>query len=156
MPYSLHWRRLALGTSTGLEQLIVQDKKEKLPAGWRIVRFGDVVHNVQVNVNPQESGLDRYVAGEHMETDNLHIKQWGVSVNAYINWKDIAWYEFPLPPKDEQRRISDILWSVDEAICQYDTVLKNLEGLMRQSLTELTTKGLGHTNNKLTVLGHIP
>jgi type I restriction enzyme S subunit len=41
------------------------------------------------------------------------------SVNPYINWGDIATYEFPLPPLDEQRRIAEILWAADEAVERY-------------------------------------
>ena len=173
------------------------------PQSWSKVAFGDVVRNVKVDVDPETSGLERYVAGEHMETDNLHITSWGDigdgylgpafhrkfvkgqvlygsrrtylrkvavaefdgicanttlvlepkdgsllpellpfimqsesftefsiknskgSVNPYINWSDLARYEFPLPPLDEQRRIAEILWAADEVIT------KNLVTLQR-------------------------
>ena len=46
--------------------------------GWRTVRFGDVVRNVDVNErNPLENGLDRYVGLEHLDPESLHIKRWG-------------------------------------------------------------------------------
>jgi len=51
---------------------------------WPKVRFGDVVHSVKVDVNPETSGFQRYVAGEHMETDNLHITSWGNIGNGYL------------------------------------------------------------------------
>lgn len=154
-----------------------------LPAGWRWVRFGDVVRQVKDRVDPETCGLDRYVAGEHMDTDDLRIRQWGTigdgylgpafhmrfrpgqvlygsrrtylrkvaiaefegicanttfivesatenllpeflplvmtseafhqhsieqskgSVNPYINFRDLTWYEFRLPPVDEQAEI---------------------------------------------------
>jgi type I restriction enzyme S subunit len=38
------------------------------------------------------------------------------STNPYINWPDIAKYEFPLPPLDEQKRIAEIMWAADEAV----------------------------------------
>ena len=38
------------------------------------------------------------------------------SVNPYINWKDIAKYEFLLPPKDQQAKLSKLLWVMDELI----------------------------------------
>lgn len=160
---------------------------DTLPPGWRIVRFGDVVRNVNVTVDPAESGLERYIAGEHMDTDDLHIRRWGIigdgylgpafhrkfvagqvlygsrrtylrkvavadfdgicanttfvleplgddlipellpfimqtegfvkhsmqqsrgSTNPYVTFKDLAWYEFALPPRDKQRRIAEIL-----------------------------------------------
>lgn len=48
------------------------------------------------------------------------------STNPYINWPDIAKYEFPLPPLDEQRRIAEILWAADEAVEQYKESLDSL------------------------------
>lgn len=35
------------------------------------------------------------------------------SVNPYINWRDIVAYEFDLPSLDEQRRIADLLWTLE-------------------------------------------
>jgi type I restriction enzyme S subunit len=35
------------------------------------------------------------------------------SVNPYINWSDLANYEFDLPPVDEQKRIADLMWAVE-------------------------------------------
>lgn len=172
--------------------------------GWRRVKFSDVVRDVKVTVDPETSGLERYVAGEHMNTDDLHVRHWGTigdgylgpafhrkfvkgqvlygsrrtylrkvavaefdgicanttfvlepkddellpellpfvmqtdsfnshavkqsrgSVNPYVNWKDIAWYEFMLPPKEEQRRIADILWAADEAVMKSETVIDSI------------------------------
>jgi type I restriction enzyme, S subunit len=162
--------------------------------GWRLVRFGEVVRQTKVDADPETSGLERYVAGEHMDTDDLHIRRWGTigdgylgpafhrrfksgqmlygsrrtylrkvavasfegitanttfvlesagddllpellpfvmqtdafnehsvrqsrgSVNPYVNFRDIADYTFPLPPRVEQRRIADILWAADAAV----------------------------------------
>jgi type I restriction enzyme, S subunit len=174
-----------------------------------IVKFGDVVRQVKDKVDPKKSGLERYIAGEHMETDDLHIRRWGVigdnylgpafhmrfkpgqvlygsrrtylrkvafaefkgicanttyvlepkdsnvllpellpfimktdsfnehsvkqskgSVNPYINFSDIAWYEFPLPPLAEQRRIADLLWAVDETEVSYENVADKLQGVL--------------------------
>jgi len=162
--------------------------------GWKRVRFGDVVRMLKEQVDPQSGEVDRYVAGEHMETENIHIRKWGTvgdgylgpafirrfrkgqvlygsrrtylkkvsmaefdgvtanttfvlqaeekmllqellpwlmlserftqhsireskgSTNPYINFPDIAKFEFYLPPLDQQRRIAEILWAVDGSI----------------------------------------
>lgn len=157
-------------------------------AGWTKVAFSDVVRQVKDRVNPEQSGLERYVAGEHMTTDDLRIRRWGDigdgdlgpafhmrfkpgqvlygsrrtylrkvavadfegitanttyvlepkdanvllpellpfimqadrfsehsvreskgSVNPYVNFSDLAWYEFALPPIEEQREIAKSL-----------------------------------------------
>ncbi|MCW5843948.1 MAG: restriction endonuclease subunit S [Caldilinea sp.] len=156
--------------------------------GWPIVAFGDVVRQVKDKVDPETSGLERYIAGEHMDTDDLRIRRWGTiddgylgpafhmrfkpgqvlygsrrtylrkvavpdfegicanttfvlepkdptvllpellpfimqtepfhdhsinqskgSVNPYVNFSDLAWYEFALPPLEEQRRIVELM-----------------------------------------------
>jgi type I restriction enzyme S subunit len=162
---------------------------------WTRVTFGDVAKQVRDRVDPDESGLSRYVAGEHMDTDDLHIRRWGTigegylgpafhmrfkhghvlygsrrtylrkvavadfegitanttfviepkdpatllpeflpfvmqtesfhehsigqskgSVNPYINFSDLVWYEFALPPLEEQRRIAQLLAAGDAVV----------------------------------------
>ena len=53
-------------------------------AGWTLVAFGDVVRKVNDKVDPWESGLERYVAGEHMDTDDLRIRRWGLIGDDYL------------------------------------------------------------------------
>lgn len=53
-------------------------------AGWTTVAFGDVVRQVKDQVDPEESGLERYVAGEHMDTDDLRIRRWGDIGDGYL------------------------------------------------------------------------
>jgi len=180
-----------------------------LKPGWQRVKFGEVVRQVKDKVDPETSGLKRFVAGEHMDTDNLRIRSWGDigdgylgpafhmrfrpgqvlygsrrtylrkvavadfegicanttfiletansnellpeflpyimtaeafhehskreskgSVNPYVNFSDLAWYEFALPPLEEQRRITQLLEAIRATveICQHskekaDTVI---------------------------------
>lgn len=35
------------------------------------------------------------------------------SVNPYVNFSDLAAYEFDLPPIDQQQRITDLLWAIE-------------------------------------------
>ncbi len=165
----------------------------ELKPGWTRVRFGDVVRQVKDKMDPVTSGLKRYVAGEHMGTDDLRIRHWGEigdgylgpafhmrfrpghvlygsrrtylrkvavadfegicanttfvlesadpnkllpellpfimktetfhqhsireskgSVNPYVNFSDLAWFEFVLPPVDEQRRLTKLLRAIEE------------------------------------------
>jgi type I restriction enzyme S subunit len=157
-----------------------------------------VVKQIKKQVDPQADGIERYVAGEHMETEKVHIRTWGTvgdgylgpafirgfrkgqvlygsrrtylkkvavaewdgvtanttfvletvegrmlqellpwlmlserftkhsiqeskgSTNPYINFPDIASFEFDLPPLDQQRRIAEILWAVDEVRQAYE------------------------------------
>lgn len=51
---------------------------------WKRVRFGDVVKQMKEQVNPEADGIERYVAGEHMETENVHIRKWGTVGDGYL------------------------------------------------------------------------
>lgn len=45
--------------------------------GWKRVRFGDVVENCAETCDPEEAGLERFVAMEHLEPGSLHVRSWG-------------------------------------------------------------------------------
>lgn len=161
---------------------------------WKKHRFGDVAIQTKEVVDIENTDLTRYVAGEHMFSEDIHLRKWGTvgdgylgpafirkfnkgdilygsrrtylkkvaiadfdgitanttfvikanedliepvilahlmlshdfteysvknsrgSVNPYINWKDIADYEFLLPPKAEQKRLAELLWAADEVV----------------------------------------
>jgi type I restriction enzyme S subunit len=162
------------------------------PSDWRRVTLGDVAAASKEKVDPASGEVERYIAGEHMDTDDLKIHRWGEvgdgylgpafhrrfhpgqilygsrrtylrkvavaefggvtanttfvvesrdpstlvqeflpfvmsserfhafaiqeskgSVNPYVNWSDIARYEFELPPRDEQKRLADLFWAVE-------------------------------------------
>jgi type I restriction enzyme, S subunit len=75
-----------------------------------------------------------------MQTDafNEHsVKQSRGSVNPYVNFSDLAWYEFPLPPKDEQRRIAELLWAADEVEQKRVALVKTLNQLHGSTSLEL-------------------
>jgi len=173
-----------------------------------MVRFGDVVRNVDINErDPLANGLERYIGLEHIDPESLHIERWGLieegtsftrkfvagqvlfgkrrayqrkvvvadfdgicsgdilvfeakddllpellpfivqsgpfyehalntsagSLSPRTKWKDLAAYEFALPPKDEQRRIADILWAVDESSDHFnDSILT--QSLLKEAL----------------------
>ena len=192
-------------------------------ADWTRAAFGDVVRHVKDRVDPEESGLERYVAGEHMDTDDLRIRRWGTigdgylgpafhmrfkpgqvlygsrrtylrkvavadfegitanttfvleskdpgvllpellpflmqtegfhehaikqskgSVNPYINFSDLTWFEFPLPPIDEQRRIASALKALessDEAYRRLGSAAERvMEALIAQELSACQSK----------------
>ncbi|MBU1359586.1 MAG: restriction endonuclease subunit S [Gammaproteobacteria bacterium] len=60
------------------------EASKTLKAGWRRVRFGDVVRQCKEKVDPETSGLNRYVAGDHMDTDDLRLRRWGEIGSGYL------------------------------------------------------------------------
>lgn len=161
---------------------------------WQLVKFGDVAIQQKGSIDRENTELTRYVKGEHMVSEDLHLREWGEltdeylgpafirrfeqgdilygsrrtylrkvaiahfdgitsnttfvikdneakidkgllpfvmlsegfaehsirnskgSVNPYINWKDIANYEFLLPPKHQQVILAELLWAMDEVL----------------------------------------
>ncbi len=59
------------------------------------------------------------------------------STNPYINWSDIAKYEFLLPPLDEQKRITEILWAADEASGLFVDAYTHCETMQRALIDSL-------------------
>lgn len=49
------------------------------------------------------------------------------SLSPRTKWKDLAKYQFPLPPIAEQQRIADVLWAVEDCIRKWEDVKTNLE-----------------------------
>lgn len=172
-------------------------------ATWKKVKFAEVVRQVKTKVDPVTAGLERYIAGDHMDTDDLRIRRWGAvgdgylgpafhmkfgpgqvlygsrrtylrkvavadfegicanttfvfesadpmkllpeflpfvmqteafhehskreskgSVNPYVNFSDLAWYEFALPSLEEQRRAVTVL-SAARTLVEASTALSD-------------------------------
>jgi len=184
------------------------------PTDCKTVKFGEVVKQIKTNVDPETSGLERFVAGEHMQTNDLKIRSWGIigeeyigsafirkftkgqvlygsrrtylrkvavpdfdgicanttfiseakkgefsqrllpylmhsesftqhsvnnskgSTNPYINWKDIAFFEFPLPPLILQEKAADLFEAIDDVIEQtkqhHEKLLAFKKGLLNE------------------------
>jgi type I restriction enzyme, S subunit len=63
----------------------VSDKNNRaLKPGWRRVNFGDVVRQCKEKADPETSGLERYIAGDHMDTDDLRLRRWGEIGSGYL------------------------------------------------------------------------
>lgn len=72
------------------------------------------------------------------------------------SWKAMSELEVLLPPFPEQRKIAEILSSVDDAIQATRAVIDQTRKVKQGLLQELLTKGIGHTRFKQTEIGEIP
>jgi len=64
--------------------------------------------------------------------------------------------KLPFPPFEEQKKIAEILSTVDESIQKTDYIIAKTEGLKKGLMQELLTKGIGHKEFKDTEIGRIP
>jgi type I restriction enzyme, S subunit len=51
---------------------------------WQVTKFGDVVRKVKNKWVREESSIERYVAGGHMDSGNLKIERWGDVNQGYV------------------------------------------------------------------------
>jgi len=68
-----------------------------------------------------------------LQSELFHQRALEISVGSLsptINWTTLAKQEFPLPPTDEQRRIADLLWAVDDSITEWQETIVRLEKLL--------------------------
>jgi len=66
----------------------------------------------------------------------------------HLNHDLVKSLKIPLPPLPEQRKIAEILSTVDEAIQRVDEAIARTERLKRGLMQELLTKGIGHERFK--------
>ncbi|MCP4367095.1 MAG: restriction endonuclease subunit S [Deltaproteobacteria bacterium] len=205
-----------------MKEILEQTKKELHidRTGWKLVKFSDVAIQQKESVDREKTDITRYIKGEHMSSEDLHLREWGElkdeylgpafirkfekgdilygsrrtylrkvtiapfegitsnttfvikanenlihkkllpfvmlsegfsehsirnskgSVNPYINWKDIANYEFLLPPKDQQAQLAELLWAMDEVIEKEVEVLENAILLRDINREKLYTYGI--------------
>jgi type I restriction enzyme S subunit len=65
-------------------------------------------------------------------------------------------YPFPLPPRDEQQKIINILSTVDAKIEVIDKQIIETKELKKGLMQQLLTNGIGHKKFKESLLGKIP
>lgn len=194
MIYELRQGKLLSEIET-IKQKVSDEAKKISQNRWRTVRFDEMAQLVNDRIdNPAESGVERYVGLEHLDSESLKIRRLGKpsdveaqklrfqpgdiifgkrrayqrkvavadfegicsahamvlrareetivkdflpffmqsetfferalsisvgSLSPTINWKSLAEQKFTIPPKDEQRRIAEILWAVDEVVSRY-------------------------------------
>lgn len=208
---------------------------------WQLVKFGDIAIQQKQTVDRENTDLTRYVKGEHMYSEDIHLREWGElkdeylgpafirkfeegdilygsrrtylrkvviapfegitsnttfvvkaneekidkrllpfimlsegfsqhsiknskgSVNPYVNWKDLAGYEFLLPPKEQQKLLVELLYLADTmnevGLTLKNSLRKNLEAAVHNytlginRVDEFLNK---ETKLKETKLGNLP
>ncbi len=78
------------------------------------------------------------------------------SLSPTIKWKNLAQQEFIIPPKDEQRRIADILWAAEECIVKNEVLTDKIQLYKKIMMIKLLTKGIRHKQFKDNEIGRIP
>ena len=67
--------------------IIFEDKVAELNldrSDWQLVKFGDVAIQQKQTVDRENTKLTRYVKGEHMNSEDLHLRKWGELTDEYL------------------------------------------------------------------------
>ena len=91
---------------------------------------------------------------QHFKSDFLLLSQ-GSTFEA-INGTELKQFPVSLPPLPEQKKIASILTSVDDVIEKTEAQISKLQDLKKGMMTELLTKGIGHTEFNDSPVGRIP
>jgi type I restriction enzyme S subunit len=73
-----------------------------------------------------------------------------------ISSSQIEEFDVCIPPLPEQKKIAEVLESVDDAIAKTEAVIAQTERVKQGLLQQLLTRGIGHTKFKQSPLGEIP
>ena len=78
------------------------------------------------------------------------------STNPFLNWKDIASYEFKIPNFDVQKNISKILWSIENTVEKMEFLIDSNNKFKNIVMNKLLTKGIKSQEFKSSFIGDIP
>ena len=124
-----------------------------------IVNFEGICSNVTLVLRTIESKLIQSLLPFILQSEeftSFAIENSIGSTNPFVKWSDIGKYKLIIPSIPEQKKISEILWAIEENIEKTEKLLETIEKLKKGLLSQLLTKGIGHTKFKETEIGQIP
>jgi len=124
----------------------------------RVIRFTtDVAINQDLKALYPTPSLDQNFLFQWLKSKAVEIKGIGSgSTVKGIRLEALKGLPILLPPLFEQKKIASILSSVDTAIQTTQKVIDQIQMVKQGLLVELLTKGIGHTEFKMTEIGKIP
>ena len=51
---------------------------------WPVVKFGDFVRRVKTKFDPNQSDIELFVAGRHIDSGDLAVRRWGYLSEEYV------------------------------------------------------------------------
>jgi len=125
--------------------------------GDSFVGFEGILSSTMIKIEPKEPNLDKRFLFYFLKSrfKELNYKISGMYLK-HVNKFVFESLKLPLPPLPEQRKIAEILSTVDEAIQKVDEAIRRTERLKRGLMQKLLTKGIGHKEFKDTEIGRIP
>lgn len=117
----------------------------------KFVDFPFKVKSSAIKILKDKEGVDLRFVYEKMKSINFPT---GSHKRYYISQYQSM--EVAVPPLPEQKKIAEILTTVDGEIQKTDEIISATEKLKRGLMQQLFTRGIGHTKFKNTEIGEIP
>ena len=108
-------------------------------------------------IKTEENILDKEFMYQSLQSElnKIHRKTAATTVK-HLSTKDIKKIKIFFPPLEEQKKIADILSTVDKKIAFVEENINATEELKKSLMQKLLTEGIGHTEFKDSELGRIP
>ena len=108
-------------------------------------------------IKTEENILDKEFMYQSLQSElnKIHRKTAATTVK-HLSTKDIKKIKIFFPPLEEQKKIADILSTVDKKIAFVEENISATEELKKGLMQKLLTEGIGHTEFKDSELGRIP
>ncbi|HEV2860526.1 MAG TPA: restriction endonuclease subunit S [Pyrinomonadaceae bacterium] len=164
-PESLHIKRWGLieeGTSFTRKFVrgqVLFGKRRAYQRKAAVAKFDGICSGDILVFEPKGDDLIPELLPFIVQSDGFFEKALGTSAGSLsprTKWKDLAAYEFALPPKDDQQRIADILWAADTLHEAREAVLRDLIAVHTVYLDRLFINGIGSARLKQTSVGKRP
>jgi len=111
--------------------------------------FTESVTNQQINAIIPYRDIDPEFVYYSLKLYGKMLRMWAGTVAVPIVKKSLfEKFQIPLPPLHEQKKIAEVLRSIDEAIQAVEESIEKLERLKKGTMEQLLTKGIGHTKFK--------
>ena len=91
-------------------------------------------------LRPNEKVIDKDFFPMFISSDYFLDAAIAISVGSLsptINWKELARLEFDLPPIEEQRKLAEVLWSINDTLQAYQKLLAETDALVQAQFIEM-------------------
>lgn len=91
-------------------------------------------------LRPNEKVIDKDFFPMFISSDYFLDAAIAISVGSLsptINWKDLAKLEFNLPPMEKQRKLAEMLWSINDTLQAYQKLLTETDALVQAQFVEM-------------------
>lgn len=117
----------------------------------------ECITNQQINTIVCNKECDQNYIYYAMLSSKNRLRRWaGITTSPIIKKSLFEKFPIPVPPFPEQKKIAEILSTMDKAIEKVGEAIDKTQKLKKGLMQDLLTKGIGHKEFRDTKIGRIP